>query len=227
MEIDEIIGKLEELSNPDEIEGMRRFGINPEHTFAIGMPVLRKIGKECGKSHELAQELWKINTRETRILASIVDIPKEVTPEQMDRWADGFDYWEICDQCSINLFRKTAYVWEKIDKWTKSEKEFVKRAGFALLATYAVSNKKEDEKFIEYLEIIKEESCDNRKMVKKAVNWALRQIGKRNLKLNKIAIEKAKEIDKINCKASHWIAKDAIRELESEKLLKRLNEKEL
>ncbi|MCL2687993.1 MAG: DNA alkylation repair protein [Methanobrevibacter sp.] len=225
--IEDIVKKLEELSNPEEIEGMARFGINPKNTYGIRMPVLKSIAKECEKSHKLAAELWEIDTRETKIIASLVDIPNDVTPLQMDNWANEFDYWEICDQCCINLFRKTEFAYDKIYEWTKNDKEFVKRAGFALIAVLAVHDKKTDNEIFEnLLKLTKREACDNRNFVKKAVNWALRQIGKKNTYLNKKSIEIAIEIDNIDCKSAKWIAKDALRELKSEKVQKAIVKKE-
>ena len=224
---EDIVKKLEELSNPEEIEGMARFGISPKNTYGIRMPVLKSIAKECEKSHELASDLWKIDTRETRIIASLVDIPENVSSKQMDQWANEFDYWEICDQCCTNLFRKTNFAYDKIEEWTKSDKDFVKRAGFTLIANLAVHDKKQDdETFEKLLELTKREACDDRNFVKKAVNWALRQIGKRNRNLNKKAIAMAEEIDKIDSKSAHWIAKDALRELKSEKIQLALIKKE-
>lgn len=224
MKIDEILKKLEKLSNPEDIKGMKRFGITPDHTYGLRMPVIKKIAKAYKKDHELALELWKIDSRETRIIASLVDNPNKVTSEQMDEWANDFNYWEITDQCCINLFRKTEYAYDKVYKWSENEKEFVKRAAFALIATLAVHEKKiEDKTFIELLELIKKEAVDERNFVKKAVNWALRQIGKRNINLNREAIATAKEIDKIDSKSAHWIAKDALRELTSERVQKKIN----
>ena len=222
-----IIKKLEELSKPEEVQGMARFGISPKKTYGLRMPVIKSIAKECGKSHELAKKLWEIDTRETRIIASLVDIPKYVTTQQMDDWANEFDYWEICDQCCINLFRKTEFAYDKVYEWTKNDKEFVKRAGFALIAVLAVHDKKKDDETFELLlELAKKESCDERNYVKKAINWTIRQIGKRNWNLNKKAILISEEIDEINCKSAHWIAKDAIRELNSEKIHLALDKKE-
>ena len=219
LELDEIIEKLEKLSKPEEVEGMKRFGINPKNTYGIRMPILKKIAKDYKNNHELAIDLWKIDTRETRIIASLVDVPKMVSSKQMDKWANEFSYWEICDQCCINLFRKTDYAYDKIHEWSKNEKEFVKRAGFALIATLAVHDKKQDDKiFIDLLKLTKREATDERNFVKKAVNWALRQIGKRNNNLNKEAIAIAKKIHKIDSKSARWIAKDALRELTSEKV---------
>nr|WP_302578811.1 DNA alkylation repair protein [Methanobrevibacter arboriphilus] len=226
MTVTEIIETFKELSSPEDIEGMARFGITPEHTYGLRMPVIKKIAKNYKNDHELALSLWDINTRETRILASLVDDPKLVTQKQMDDWANDFDYWEICDQCCINLFRKTPFAYSRIHQWTNEDKEFVKRAGFALIAVLAVHDKNQDDEiFIELLNIIERESKDNRNFVRKAVNWALRQIGKRNIKLNKIAIAKAEEIDKIDSKSAHWIAKNALKELKDEKTIQRIKRK--
>ena len=150
-----------------------------------------------------------------------------VTEEQMDKWVSEFDNWEICDQCCMNLFRKTSWVYEKIFEWSTREEEFVKRAAFTLIAVLAVHDKKaQDVKFEQYFPLIINESIDNRNFVKKAVNWALRQIGKRNIELNKKAITIAEKIYTIDSKSARWIATDALRELKSEKVQKRLNTRE-
>ena len=226
MEFEQIIYELEALSNPEEIEGMARFGINPAKTYAVRIPELRRIAKRAGKNHELAKKLWEHGYRETRIIASIVEDPKMVTEDQMDEWALGFDTWDICDQCCMNLFRKTPFAYKKIDEWSMQDEEFVKRAAFTLIATLAVHDKKaDDERFEKLFSIIIRESDDGRNFVKKAVNWALRQIGKRDLNLNKRAILIAEEINKKDSKSAKWIAKDALRELNDEKVLKRLHSK--
>jgi 3-methyladenine DNA glycosylase AlkD len=226
MQYEEILKKLESLSDPKAVEGMARFGISPKNTFGVSIPNLRKIAKEIGTDHLLAQKLWTSDIRETRILASMIDDPTMVTEDQMEKWVRDFDYWEICDQCCMNLFKKTKFAYQKAVEWSSREEEFVKRAGFVLMACLAVSDKKADNKqFERFLPIIKREATDNRNYVKKAVNWALRQIGKRNLNLNRRAIEIANEIKKINSKSAKWIASDALRELESEKLQKRLQVK--
>jgi len=220
---DDILKQLKFLSNPKAIEGMARFGITPERTYGVSIPNLRKIAKEIGKDHNLAQELWESNVRETRILASMVDEPDKVTEEQMESWAREFDYWEICDQCCNNLFKKTKFAYQKCIEWSEKEGEFIKRAAFVLMTVLVVHDKKADDKeFEKFFPIIKREVTDGRNFVKKAVNWALRQIGKRNLSLNKRAIEVAKEIQKIDFKAAKWIATDAIRELTSEAVQGRL-----
>ncbi len=224
MEYDEIIEKLKSLSNPKNVEGMARFGINPKNTYGISIPDLRKTAKKIGKNHEIAQQLWKSNIHEAKILASMIDDPKMITEKQMEDWVKDFDSWDVCDQVCMNLFDKTKFAYNKINEWSKRNDEFIKRAGFALTACMAVHNKDiEDKDFIKLLSIIKRESTDDRNFVKKAVNWALRQIGKRNINLNKEAIKTAKEIQKIDSKTAKWIASDALKELTSQAVQKRLN----
>jgi len=226
--LNKILEKLKSLSNPIAIEGMAKFGITPKKTYGVSIPLLRKMAKGIGKDHKLALQLWDIDIRETRILASMIDEPDLVTEEQMERWVKDFDCWEVCDQVCQNLFTYTRFAYKKVVEWSKRDEEFVKRAGFALMAWLAFKDKKADDvKFEKFFPIIKKESTDERNYVKKAVNWALRQIGKRNLNLNKKAIEIAKEIQKINSKTAKWIARDAIRELTSEKIQERLKKREI
>lgn len=227
MDFEDIIGELESLSNPEDIAGMARFGIKSNKAYGVRMPELTRIAREVGKNHQLAEELWRHGYTETRILACMVDDPKEVTEEQMERWALEFNSWDVCDQCCMKLFRKTSYAYQKIEEWSALDEEFVKRAAFTLIATLAVHDKKaDDEKFEELFSLIIRESGDERNFVKKAVNWALRQIGKRNLDLNRKAIAVAEKIDQLNSRSAKWIAKDAIRELESDKVLEKLRKKQ-
>jgi len=224
--VEEIVDKLKSLSDPKAVEGMAKFGITPKNAYGVSIPDLRKLAKKIGKNHNLALQLWGIDTRETRILASMIDEPDLVTEEQMESWVKEFDYWEICDQVCMNLFAYTKFAYGKALEWSKRKEEFVKRAGFALIAWLAFKDKKADDaKFEEFLMAIKEESTDDRTYVKKAVNWALRQIGKRNLNLNKKAIEVAREIQKKGSKTARWIARDALRELTSKKVQERLKKK--
>ena len=223
MQYNDIIQKLKSLSDPEAVKGMARFGINPENTYGISIPNLRKIAKEAGGNHDLAQQLWASNVHEARILASMIDEPKMVTEEQMEAWVKNFDSWDVCDQVCMNLFEKVPIAWKKIIDWTEREEEFVKRAAFALIACLAWHNKKaEDKKIIALFPVIIQGATDERNLVKKAVNWALRNIGKRNLNLNKAVINTAKEIQRIDSKAARWIASDALRELTSEAVQKRL-----
>lgn len=224
MQFEEIINELKSLSNPEDVEGMARFGITPKKTFAVKIPELRRMAKKTGRDHPLAEKLWAADYRETRILACMVEDPQLVTEEQMDNWALEFDFWEICDQCCMNLFEKTSFAYQKAVEWSSCQEEFVKRAGFTLMARLAVSDKKAaDEKFGQFFPLIIRESIDDRNYVKKAVNWALRQIGKRNKDLNKKAIEIAEEIQKVEVKSAKWVASDALRELKSEKVQQRLS----
>lgn len=227
MQSDDILKRLKSLSDPRAVEGMAKYGITPERTYGVSIPNLRKIAKETGKDHELAKKLWESNIRETRILACMTDDPEMVSEEQMENWVKDFDYWEICDQCCMNLFEKTKFAYQKSIEWSSRDEEFVKRAGFVLMARLAFSDKKaDDERFEKFFPIIKREATDNRNFVKKAVNWALRQIGKRNLNLNSKAIETAKEIQKIDSKSAKWITQDAIKELTSEVIQERLRKGE-
>ena len=134
MRCNDILKKLKTLYNPKAVEGMARFGINPKNTYGVSIPNLRKMAKETGINHTLAQQLWASDIRETRILASMIDDSEVVTEEQMERWVKDFNYWEICDQCCMNLFKKTKFAYQKVVAWSSREEEFVKRAGFVLMA---------------------------------------------------------------------------------------------
>lgn len=224
MQLEEIMREFKSKSNLESIEGMARFGITPDKTFGIKIPELRKMAKRIKKDRELAHKLWELGYRETMILASMIDVPEQVTEEQLEKWVRDFDYWEICDQTIMNLFEKTDLAYTKAFEWSNSEEEFIKRAGYVMIARLAVSDKKaEDQSFVQFFPLIKKGSIDSRIMVKKAVNWALRQIGKRNLKLNRKAIKVAKAIAQRDSISGKWIARDAIRELESESVQKRLS----
>ena len=223
MQYEDITSKLKSLANPEAVKGMARFGISPKNTYGVSIPNLRKMAKEIGINHDLAERLRDSKIHEARILASLISDPKMVTEEQMDNWAKDFDSWDVCDQCCGNLFDKTRFAYKKAVEWTAREEEFVKRAGFVLMATLAVHDKKaQDEDFLMFFPLMIREASDNRNFVKKAVNWALRQIGKRNLSLNKKAIETAKEIRTIESRSARWIASDAIGELKSGSVQKRL-----
>ncbi len=213
-EYESIIKKLNSLRNQKNIEGMARFGINGTNTLGVSIPVLRKMAKEIGKNHSLALELWGSGIHEARLLAGFIDKPDMITEAQFEAWVSEFDSWDICDQVCCNLFDKTRFAWSKAVELTKRKEEFVKRAGFVLMACLAVHDKKaKDAAFLKFFPIIKREARDERNFVKKAVNWALRQIGKRNVNLRKAAITTAREIQKIDSKTARWIANDALREL--------------
>jgi 3-methyladenine DNA glycosylase AlkD len=223
MNYDDILRRLESLRNPENLAGMQKYGITPAHAYGVKIPDLRKLAKEAGRDHDLALRLWHKDTRETRILASMIDVPEQVTEAQMEAWASSFDYWEICDQCCINLFEKTPFAYAKAVEWSEREAEFVKRTGFVLMARLAVSDKQAvDARFIPFLAIIEREADDGRNFVKKAVNWALRQIGKRSIWLNQQAIETAMAIQQRPSRSASWIASDALTELKSQPVQARL-----
>lgn len=219
----EVMQKLKALSEPSAVEGMARYGISAKNTLGISIPKLRKLGKEAGKDHALAVQLWGSGIHEARILASMVDDPSALTEEQMDAWAAEFDSWDVCDQVCMNLFWLTPFACEKCYEWSARDEEFFKRAGFALMARLAWSDRKaSDEQIAGFLPVIKREAADERNFVKKAVNWALRQIGKRNPALNKLAIETATEISELDSKAARWVAAEALKELHSEAVQEKL-----
>lgn len=221
--LDEVLNKMKAKARPNQLEGMARYGMAVEHRLGMSIPDMRKLAKELGKNHDLALELWKTGMVEAKIVAAMIDDPERVTEMQMEEWVKDINSWDVCDQLCMNLFDKTPLAWKKIRDWSKREEEFVKRTAFALIACLAWHDKeKEDEKFIELFSLIKEGAVDERNFVKKAVNWALRNIGKRNLNLNKAAIKFAKEIQHFDSKAARWIANNAIKELESEAIQKRL-----
>lgn len=219
----EIVIHLKSLSNQTYLKSMERFGIPTKYALGIALPVLRKYAKQLGKNHELAEKLWKTKIHEARLLAVFIDDAKKVTRDQMDRWAGDFYSWDICDQTCGSLFDRTPFAYKKAMEWASNEKEFIKRAGFAMMAALAVHDKKaKDEMFMAFFAFVEKEAWDDRNFVKKAANWALRQIGKRNMILNKKAIYLAEKIQKQDNKSAKWIASDALRELRSEAIKKRL-----
>ena len=184
--IEEVIGILRKEGKPENVKGMERYGIKTENALGVSIPFLRKCGKAYLHDHKLAKELWKSGIHEARILAGMIDNPEEVTEKQMEEWVKDFDSWDMCDQCCSNLFVYTDYAYSKAIEWSGRKEEFIKRAGFVMMACIAVKMKRmKNEPFIVFFDIIEKNSTDDRNMVKKAVNWALRQIGKRNLSLMK------------------------------------------
>lgn len=221
--VEEVLDQIKEKARPDQLEGMARFGMTPENRLGVQIPVLRKMAKGLGKNHNLALGLWKTGIAEARILAGMIDESQRVTEEQLEEWVKDFNSWDVCDQTCLNLFEKIPLARQKIFVWFSREEEFVKRTAFTLIACLAWHDKKAgDETFIDFFPIIKNGAADERNFVKKAVNWALRNIGKRNARLAREAIQIAKEIKELDSKAARWIATDAIRELESPAVQRRL-----
>ena len=219
----DVLKRLKANARPDQLEGMARYGMTVEQRLGVSVPDMRNIAKELGRNHGLAIELWKTGIPEAMITAAMIDEPERLSEPQMDDWVKDINSWDVCDQVCMNLFEKTPIAWKKIHDWSRREEEYVKRTAFALLACLAWHDKNaENEKFIKLLPVIKRGATDERSLVKKAVNWALRNIGKRNLKLNKAAMKTAKEISAIDSKAARWIASDAIAELKSASVQRRL-----
>ena len=214
MDATAVLDRLRSMAVPDAVKGMARFGINPRNTLGVSMPALRRLAREIGHDHALALALWDSGVHEARILAGLVDDVEEVTSGQMERWVRDFDSWDTCDVVCGHLFDKTRFAHAKAVEWSAREEEYVKRAGFALMASLAVHDTDSpDEAFRAFLPVIAREAWDDRRYVMKAVNWALRQIGKRNGELHAHAIEASIGIRAQGSRSARWIAADAIREL--------------
>jgi 3-methyladenine DNA glycosylase AlkD len=229
-----VMDELAGMASEENRAGMARYGIKTDDAFGVSVYELRRIAKGYRRDHVLALALWETGNHEARILASMVDDPAQVTEEQMESWAAGFDSWDVCDQVTSNLFDKTPFAYAKVAEWSGREDEWVKRAAFATAAALAVQDKQAaDERFVPILALIRREAGDDRNFVKKAVNWALRNIGKRDAALHAAAIETAEAIlaeadaraaaDRRDpaARSGRWIARDALRELRSEKVLRR------
>jgi 3-methyladenine DNA glycosylase AlkD len=209
-----IIFELRAYADPRNVAGMVRYGINPKRTLGVGMPTLRRMAKELGRDHRLAARLWASRIHEARILAVLVDDPALVTGTQMDRWAGDFDSWDVCDQACNNLFNMSRLAFVKAARWSRDRREFVRRAGFSLMASLAVHAKDvPDRRFRGFLSCIRRAAGDDRNFVKKAVNWALRQIGKRNGRLRREALRTARELSVSSSPAARWVGRGAVREL--------------
>jgi 3-methyladenine DNA glycosylase AlkD len=230
MTADEVVKKLASLGSKKGGVGLDYFGITNQKSFGIPTPVLKQFAREVKKKandrHALAQELWETGIYDARAVAFWIDDPQQVTKKQMNAWAKDFDNWATVDGTCCYLFCRTPFAYEKAFEWAEKKPEFIKRAGFSLMAYLAVHDKKApDEKLAAFLPVIEKHSDDDRNFVKKAVNWALRQIGKRNQNLNHLAVETAERIKLQNTRPARWIASDALRELKSPKVLARLQTK--
>ena len=216
---DEILTQLHALANPTNVQGMARFGINPENALGVSVTTLRQIARSYRNNHPLALNLWERGIHEARILASIIDDPAQVSETQMEKWVSDFNSWDLVDQCCLNLFGKTPFAFDKALEWSAREAEFICRAGFSQMAVIAVHHKQlSDDSFEPFFAAILSRCTDERNFVKKAVNWALRNIGKRSATLCDRAIEVAEQMKQIDSKAARWIAADALRELHQKKI---------
>lgn len=214
MRSEEILRRLNAMADPRAVAGMARYGINPTNTLGISVRELRRMAREIGRDHQIAKRLWASGVHEARILACLLDEPGLVTGAQMERWVKGLDSWDVCDQCCGNLFGKTPLAYRKAAEWSRRKEEFVRRAGFVMMARLAVHDKPaSDREFLRFLPMIERASTDDRNFVKKAVSWALRQIGKRSPVLRQEALRTAQNIRCRNSRVARGIAADAIREL--------------
>ena len=216
MDFNEIIREFEDFSDADYAQNMKKFGIRHVKSYGLRLPQIRKIARQCGKDHDLALKLWDYGYHETYLLATLVEEPEKVNSTQLNEWVNTFYSWDLVDQACINMLRFIPEAIENIFIWCESDREFVKRTAFSLIAVLAVHEKQSD--FEIYFDILKEGSRDNRNFVKKSVNWAIRQIGKIDMENNRKALELSYEILEMDNKASKWVARGAIRELESEKV---------
>ncbi|HXZ29735.1 MAG TPA: DNA alkylation repair protein [Dehalococcoidia bacterium] len=221
--VKDVLDRLRSKARPEQLRGMAKYGMTVEQRLGVSVPDMRRLARETGKDHKLALNLWRTGIAEARIVAGMIDDPAKLTEEQMEEWVKDINSWDVCDQVCMNLFERNQLAWKKIIDWSGREEEFVKRTAFSLIACLAWHDKKaSDEKFIELLPVIARAATDERNFVKKAVNWALRNIGKRNLKLNEAAMDTAKEMQRLDSKAARWIAADAIREMESDAIQSKL-----
>jgi 3-methyladenine DNA glycosylase AlkD len=222
----EVLDTLRSHANAANVAGMARYGIQTQAALGVPVPVIRSLAKLAGKNHALARDLWKSGIHEARILATLVEEPGRITPRQMDGWARRFDSWDVCDHACHNLFRYSPLAFPKAAQWAGAKQEFVRRAGFSMMAGLAVKAKSApDEQFVAFLPLLAEAASDDRNMVKKSVNWALRQIGKRNRRLHKLAIAAGEEIRQQDSRSARWIAADALRELRNPATIARIHKK--
>jgi 3-methyladenine DNA glycosylase AlkD len=219
----EVLHKMAALGSPQGIAMMKHFGITGVKAFGLSAPKLHRLAKEIGRDHALAEALWRTGIHDAHHLAALIDEPARVTEAQMERWARDFNSWDVVDTCCRYLFLYTPFAWQKAVEWSRRSEEFVKRAAFSQMAYLAQHDKKApDRKFHGLLPILRREAHDERNFVRKAVNWALRQIGKRNLALNRRAIATGKKIRALDTPTARWIAADALRELQSDAVQRRL-----
>lgn len=229
MRLEEVMKELRNRADEETRKKAEKFGIQSQNSYGVSISELRDLAEEIENkiehSHPLALDLWNKEVLEARELAAIIDDPEKVTEDQMERWVRDFDSWALCDLVCQDLFSRTDLAEKKIKEWTSREEEFVKRAGFSLIAKIALYDKESpDKKFENYFKLIKRESDDDRKYVKKALSWALREIGKRNKNLNRKTIELAKDLREKNSRSAQWIASDVLKELRSEKVQERFEQ---
>jgi len=224
--VERVVAELRRLGTKRNVEGMAHYGIRAKKVFGVSKPKLDALAGKIGKNHALGLKLWSTGIQDAKILAGLISEPEKVTGAQMELWVRDFDNWDSCDGTCCHLFVFADAAWEKAFAWTRRKEEFQKRGGFALAAYLAYRDKAAgDAKYLSFLKVIEREGGDDRNFVRKAVNWALRNIGKRNLRLNRAAIAAARRLRKKDSRAARWIATDALRELEGEAVQARLRGK--
>jgi 3-methyladenine DNA glycosylase AlkD len=222
----DVLRELKLLANPRVRERMAYFGVRVRKALGISTPRLHALARRIGKNQQLAEQLWRSGVHEARILAALVGEADKITPRQMDRWARDFNAWDIVDASCCYLYAAAAPAWQKAESWSRRPEEFVKRAAFSLVAYLSNKDKRaSNARFERFLRVIEREAHDERNFVCKAVNWALRNIGKRNVRLNRAAIRAAERIRRQNSRFARWIAADALRELRSGAVQARLRRK--
>ncbi len=221
--VEEVIRKLNDRADPSQREGMAKYGMAVDKRLGVAVPEMRKIAKEIGRDHKLALALWETGISEAMIVASMIAVPDELTEDQMEAWVLDIDSWDVCDQVCMNVFEKNSLAWKKIVDWSQREDEFVKRAAYALIACLAWHDKQaHDEAFIKLLPVIEQGATDELNFVKKAVSWALRNIGKRNRNLHGVAMQTAEKLQTRDSRSAKWIASQTMRDLTSEATRRRL-----
>lgn len=212
--LDAALARLHAAARPDQLDALARFGQTGDGRLGVAVPTLRALARDLGRDHDLALALWDTAIPDAQMLASMVAEPARLTVAQMDRWVSDLQAWDVCDQACVNAFVKSPLAWDAIPRWAEREAEFEKRAGFALLAVAAVHQKsRPDADFIARLPLIDAAAGDDRNFVKKAVNWALRQIGKRSAGLSEPALTLAEKLCERPERSARWIGSDARREL--------------
>lgn len=224
--LSDTLAALRSQARPAELAAMARFGLVGAGRLGVSMPVIRRMAKQLGRDHDLALALWESGIPDARILAALVADPLSLTSRQMDTWAADFAAWDVCDQVCLGAFVASPHAWRKVETWSRRKSEFVRRSAFSLLAMLAVHDTSApDASFVASLALIEAAADDDRNFVKKAVNWALRGIGKRNLALNRAALATARRLAKSESRSARWIASDALRELGSDAVQERLRRK--
>jgi len=218
-----LLDELPTHSDPIYLQKLQRLGVRGKKMLGIPMPMLRKIAREHTKDHQLAAQLWKSGLHEARILATMLDSKEAVTEIQMEKWVQDFDSWDLCDQACSNLFCRIPFAYDKALLWSERYEEFVKRAGFVMMAELSIHDKTaEDAQLAAFFPIIEREAYDQRNFVKKAISWALRQIGKRNATLHAMALPIAERLAVHEVPSARWVGKDALKELQKDKVIQRL-----